>query len=419
MAKTHQTAKKSTGGKAPREQLAIRAARRTNIDSAAERFVRSIRSCWVSETSDGLRYYCKAGNKVLPVDAADFEANFGALIKRWCELRPSRKMTLGIATLWGLLADDSDSPHVTPGGPSRSPNAEHEDESAWAIKQIIYFDGSLENRRGYYAAAEEGSADWCKIDFHTIELGDITINSTKVQMLLVKRAANSETIVTKRGIKFGGEPAHLRRDRLDDYCIRHPNRPFLLDQTGARSDADVPHDLYNLSVAVRWQDTSGGSKCVVLSLLNALWVLPATDDRINHRDTAENIYNRHGLQTFRSLHRAADFLNRNYSQYRLEKAIKVKKNDRPVYDLDFVANLRQGVFLVKLNGTDNVNHCVTVDANAGLIYDGNESNTLHLSAKALKLCLGTDSHLVDIEEVYELKQMPIGRRRKRKRSNAI
>ena len=131
------------------------------------------------------------------------------------------------------------------------------------------------------------------------------------------------------------------------------------------------------------------------------------------------MYHPHGLQTFRLLHRAADFLNRYYSRFRLEKAIRARKNDYPAYDLNIVANLRQGFFLVKLNGTNNVNHCVMVDANAGFIYDGTEAHALHLSTEALKNCLGASSSLIDIEEIYELKQMPIGRGRKRKRSKAM
>ena len=92
------------------------------------------------------------------------------------------------------------------------------------------------------------------------------------------------------------------------------------------------------------------------------------------------------------------------------------EKDHPVYGLGFVASLRQGVFLVKLSGTDNVIHCITVDASAKLIYDGNERNALHLSIEGLKLCLGAGSYLIDIEEVYELKQMPVGKSRKRKRN---
>ena len=75
--------------------------------------------------------------------------------------------------------------------------------------------------------------------------------------------------------------------------------------------------------------------------------------------------------------------------------------------------------MVKLIGTKNVIHCITVDSNTGLIYDASETHALRLSAEAIQCCLGQGVSLVDIEEIYELKQMPMGKRRKRKRSNAI
>ena len=106
-------------------------------------------------------------------------------------------------------------------------------ESDWAMKKILYFNGSLDNRQGYYAAAEEGCEDWRKIDFHTIELGEITLDSTKAHERLAKRAPKLKTVVTKRGTTLGTEAAHLRQDRLDDYCTKHPNKAYTLDEAGA------------------------------------------------------------------------------------------------------------------------------------------------------------------------------------------
>ena len=185
----------------------------------------------------------------------------------------------------------------------------------------------------------------------------------------MKKASEGNTVVSDKGTAFDTEAPHLRRDHLDNYCVSHPNKPFVLNAAGGRSKANIPDEVYSRSVPIRWQNRLEGSHCIMLSILNALWVLPVTDARVDHQDAANELYRRRGLQPIRSLHRAADFLNRNNSRYRLENAMKAKGNDRTAYDLDFVASLRQGVFLVKLTGTGNVNHCITVDGNTGLIHD--------------------------------------------------
>ena len=407
MAKTKQTAQRSTGGKAPRKQLANAAARKTASDAARECFVRSIGSCWVVDTAQGQQHYYKAGGSLRTATPTEFGTLFGLRIRRWCELRPNKKMTYQLALRWGLLGYEEETADVPV-----------EEDEPWQIKQIAYFDGSVDHKNGYYAIEQEGSMAWVKIDFHTLDLGGSTTSHSRPHKSMVKRPSGTRTVVCESGIRYGTEPVHLRWDRLDEYCMKHPNRPYTLDQAGARSDSDIPVGMYDLSV-VPWKSAPDGSNCVLLSLLNAFWVLPRFDVRVDHQETARDIHQKHESVTFRSVHRAADFVRRKYSRYRLEKAKKGEGGGRPVYDLGFVVGLSQGVFLVKLIGTSNVVHCITVDSNAGLIYDSNESYALHLSAEAVQYCLGQGVSLVDIEEIYELKQMPVGKRYKRKRSGAV
>lgn len=69
---------------------------------------------------------------------------------------------------------------------------------------------------------------------------------------------NSKTLAAEHGIKFGTDAAYLRLDRLDDLCVSHPNRPYMLDEAGSWSKADITAEVYDHSVIVKWQRPSGG-----------------------------------------------------------------------------------------------------------------------------------------------------------------
>ena len=110
MAKTKHTAKRSAGGKYPRQQLAIEAARKSSDDIAVKRFTDSISSCSVSGSPKSRQYYFTAGNDVRSPIPAESEEYFGALVKQWCELRLHHKLRFDIAARSGLLAMKAGNP---------------------------------------------------------------------------------------------------------------------------------------------------------------------------------------------------------------------------------------------------------------------------------------------------------------------
>ena len=79
---------------APPKTLALAAAHRTEVDAMQGRFVGSIKSCWITEASEGRIYYFKDGNDDCTVPARDFKSYFEALIKNGCDRLPKKSVIL-------------------------------------------------------------------------------------------------------------------------------------------------------------------------------------------------------------------------------------------------------------------------------------------------------------------------------------
>ena len=259
------------------------------------------------------------------VGAETFLEYFGPHIKRWCEQRAgSRKLTTQMAIRWGLTTSEPEPDVSLRSGTSSVPNAIVENQSVapWAIREIVYFDGKEDCPLGYHGR-EENSSQWHRIDFYTLNWGENIPGPSSPSTSSVNRS-DTRTVVAAHGTRFGTEVAHLRLDRLDTYMIRNQNKPYVLNTAGERSSSSIPDAMYKRSLPVQWQHSPGKFDCVILSLLNDLWILLKTDSRLNHQETARKMHRLYGKWKFANLWRAASSVNGKYSQYRLQAAITSK-----------------------------------------------------------------------------------------------
>ena len=352
MAKTKQTAAKSTGGKPPRKALAAKAARKGPL--TVPRLIPASQVAFV----DGLYQVRRPNgkNEDIPMSSKDL---IGEEVRYWCELHPGAILTPGKYHRWNL--DEWESPDDINGTDSDS------DTDSYV------FNPTPSDHITPYSVKLVGE----KLDSYQADTLDLKGKYVPVVFC---------SLFSKEGRK---EQARML-DEVDAWCVGHPGQPYILSTIGARSPVNEPlPDALRTEVPVVYRSArSGCGPCSVANLI-----------RSRDAGQARLIGLAADQLRIRSLRKLSDWISKN-SAWKLQRKCEIGTLSSRK---DFLLGQHRGLFVVVSVDQDGGEfHVVGVDARAGLIYDSMERYAMLLCSEGLDRCLGAGHTCVGIREIREL-----------------
>ena len=147
---------------------------------------------------------------------------------------------------------------------------------------------------------------------------------------------------------------------------------------------------------------SDGDQCVQASLVNGI-------DRLGYRDEALEVARRSKVPRVRDFRDLSSWIQENLGRYQIST-----QKDKRKYEWDDVRTAEEGVWLVNLIGTDEINHVVCNDSSTKQILDGEEKYPMAFNDESIKCCVG-DRIAIKKIAVRKLVRKPVS---KRKRSSS-
>lgn len=413
MAKTRQTAQKSTGGKAPKNKLATKAAR-----FSAERFWELQGDNYKSMTAcaDGRAFILVDwAGKEHKVSVGEFKQLFPLQFFEFFRKRPGRVLTPDIACEWGLSheAVEGNGPvgvempvkrfAMAAGRGSDSDSDDSRRDTHLQGGEEGKFYASSKGHGGTLDADDTSDLGWFQVYFYTLDVRYVDSNRPVVYWI----NPDTDTINV-----CGGTP----EQSLDDafvWCTDNPGCILNLDVPGARGESESAREHHDTSSGVQFQSREG--LCLQLSLLNAASVLQGS--RVEGQRLLDEASR--DLRRAQTMKHLATVVQRWMPTLQLERVRAPNGNARrgKWFDARSVCNLPPGVYLVRLLGRTfddgSVDHMVVVDTSSRdnkLIWDAFEPFPMRLSLTALDCCVGDGADLRDVKEVRRLAFVP-GRKR--------
>jgi hypothetical protein len=207
MAKSKQTANRSTGGKAPRQKLASKAAPKSS--SGASCASNSLNPAVQIALIEDRYEVNRVGGRVYRIDLRDDDAVIGTEIRHWLHHHPGRALTKEIYALcdlgkWTVIPEDP---------------ADEEDLSPVAVPADIWEPQSVKLKLG------SRSEYWCSSTDSTLSLHSVVFS----------------TMLPEMGAKKQAESL----DKVDRWCIENEGNEFLLASLRSRGrvSGDMPEEI--------------------------------------------------------------------------------------------------------------------------------------------------------------------------------
>lgn len=402
MARTKQIASKSTGGRAPRKQLASKCARMSpeRLMRLRPVLVNDIAQVWregVSKRGDESgRYRVELvsevdGRKVCNLTLDDFLYVFGKQITTVVDSGEWERLTLARAMRLGLTESEDDRRDY--GGAT---------EFAWSIGKIWLskgLDGEIKGR--YYATAVEEPGKWA-VDLYTLEIR--LINQEEGDDVPMFHEA-------KDGVYTHGSESRIAAlGEIDEWCSENPGRR--LEMTSAKSrepsvNAGMHQDTRH---SLGFRDAS--DRCVLAATLHGLMLVRSKEEAIAFCDLqeariallkAKNGF-RPRIRGFRDMQKVCNGEKAGIGLFH------VRNGDGDLIEPScrfFMRSSRRGVFVLTVRANDDFRHAICIDTRGdpGTIYDSAEKFPLLLSVEAIKLCVGDNREFTMIEDCREVKKV--------------
>ena len=437
MARTKQTARKSTGGKAPRKQLANMAARSARGRINKGDLVTSLIYRTDRRGSEGIfELQLQKRKGAERMTRSEFVAMMGEAITEYAELRPDNRIGAQEAQETGLV-------NYSDGIPGDS-------SSEWQLQRIVCANGKPASaapadnnwQRHHYGGPKYtwfGSRvngkrqgcdedEWFPIDLCTLRLdGSANVAGMRQKDLgwdLVENdistscgegALDSGTAERPEAffVQFRESNPIVALDNVYDWGRRHLGVIIYTGKPGARGTSTSAKRLHENRHPVLFRESGG--KCALASLCNAVARLSLTC-HISQKSSASGYTEAlRVLQAieddhFPTMSAIAAEIHRHASEYRVAKLRPddVGTEAQRMRDVSVaqVASLESGVYLVRLKGIaldgDKVDHMVCVDADNQLVYDSAEPYAMRLGRLALSACVGDGFVLEDVTEIRQL-----------------
>ncbi|CDF39415.1 unnamed protein product [Chondrus crispus] len=378
MAKTKQTARRSTGGKAPRKHIASKAARvSVEEHNARERIM------WLlsqrtdvmkvsknEEASPRFPYHVWVGPNLTryDLDLTEMLRLFGRHVVIHFSARGKHGVSVDEFSRVGLTESIDDKRAY-----------DHVEDVAWNIESICY--DRLANK---YVAI-----DACDKSKHPILLYTLQVcggnKSSGHQIQNDKFYTNGRDRVS----------AYLL---IDEWCQKYPGLWLAMSTSGARSESSLASSfhIHNLG-ATPYQDRT--DPCIPAAVCNSMRALGArklADSYWKHFKENAKSFVQHG-----SLPRRIRDL-RDANKHLKREEVVLEHTFGSVPTIGKLLDVESGVFVVTLEGSSNKLHTVCVSSKDHIILDCMEPYPMPFSLQALKLCLGDGVSLLEIREMRKV-----------------
>lgn len=360
MARSNQTAKKSTGGKAPRKQIAAKAARRATKTHGLRRKRKALQVSLVNGAYDVLR----RGGGVERIPEQEVPDVIGAEILQWLRLRPGRALTAVTYSRWDL-------------GEWIEIPEEHDDEEE--LSPVILPSNVFEP--------------------HSIRLvGDTYWSSSNRPPRSFVRVSFCNMLP-----ELGEKEQAKALDRIDEWCVEHRGEIFLVTSLGSRAPSTVPvSERLRASSSIRFRTTTGG--CALAAVAN---LVAERDPR-----QAEFFAASAAQTSFRNLRSLAQWMERS-SHFCLRRVSDDISS--PSDKLDFVLHAGSGQYLAIIEASDGSStHVVGIDCRLQVVLDSMEESAMKLGQAALDRSVGSNYTCVGVEDIRVVVRKTVSRK-KRKR----
>jgi hypothetical protein len=359
MAKTKQTARVSTGGKAPRADIARRAAREPRQSALYEAVV--------DITYDHGRFIVRRpGGSKEDIPEPSARDRLGPEVINWLKLRAGKPLNQEVYRRWSL-GDWI---------PRRDSEAESDGQSPVFLTSDLFAPALVRLRTSRPAAYEASTSN----------------NPTTFYRIVFCSLFDNESI---------DEQARCL-DVLDSWCLLNRGKPYQLTQLGCRSSSvsELPEALKENQKIV-YRTRVGG--CAPAAVANLIYSRDKKEARI--------IWKKSQGSRFLSLRALASWLEKN-SKYELRRA--GVESFSPAQKKTHLMEQKHGQYVVILtDGVDSDLHVVGVDAHRLLVYDSQEEFTMKLSQEALDRSVGSGLEFVGILDIREVvrKRCPLRKKR--------
>ncbi len=211
---------------------------------------------------------------------------------------------------------------------------------------------------GCYCGPSRESSRWYLILFFT----------TKIRV--VPTASDSSSEDNDALGLVSDMPHNKELDKLDNYCVRDPGKPYVIDGPwwGPASTSAHRHYASNRSILA----VNNGFECPISAVVNAIFA--CGDEALATRFA--QIERRPVVRTLKDL---AKCVESEEQMFHLVRYGAVESGN----DVNWLVNNFRVVVLVHIIGTGGVNPLVCVDGSAKIIYDSLEWRPMYLSRAAL------------------------------------
>jgi hypothetical protein len=328
MARPKQTAKKSTGGKAPRTALSIMAARvpvGTVIPEIASQIT----------LIDGIYQIRRPGGGTEDILEADAELRLGPEVIHWLQYRHGRVLTQALYQRWSLdewrpSSRDSESSSSTSSDQQMSNLIDPYSVRLVVSSQDVYEANTPSNKGAYFP-----------VIFCSLFSG------------------------------VGNQAQAAKLDLIDNWCIKNPGKSYVVATVGNRNGSkhQIPQAIRS-TVLIKFRTTTEG--CGLAAIANLIDPRDGKQAQILFQDAIH--------VEFRGLRTIARWMESN-TMFQLRRVPVDTESSKT--KLQYLLGQTTGLYVVVISDKDGSEmHAIGVDGHRCLVYDSVEESAMVLSHEA-------------------------------------
>ena len=411
MAITKQTSKRSTGGKAPRAELARRAARKAQSPRAGKRADDDWATHrWIMFTpGSASQWMCQPTDESLePVSFRDGSRIIPGPVESWCRANPGVALDEERCDRWGLTVE-SDGEEVCSVDDGQARDTDDDDDDADDDDDDDNDDADADNGGDADDEITPAPKPPAPKPKAPEALGLKTIKYVAKNRQYLGRGDRGQWYpLVFRMITVNDDPAENMKQlrKFDDWCTENPGKPMHLPVGWRSPTTNCSHDVFtDIEIVYRMS----GMNCVVLSAANLI----ARNDPF----TAE--YVSRCVADFNNLRRFAAWFNHatdwgTLDMFRVMEEVS-GTYPSPAAVMDYLLSEKEGVYVVQpIDADGNSQHAIGLNCFNQTIHDSAEKYTMVLSRSSLSLCCGNGYNCVGFLAAYKLYMKPRRKSRKRK-----
>ena len=300
---------------------------------------------------------------------------------------------------------------------SLTANKRDEVDREWYIEELVMGDGTSAHGRTmeqgeYYASGKlrGGLESFWKIDTGSFK---VTVNEGRAFLFPTRGLTKKHKLTGDNNhckveryrctrLQAGGYRKHVITQSLMKFCRKNPGIVVVLGGTGERG----AHDLIGLflkpnkgmlrAYGRRWN-------CVPAAVINAI------NARGNETatKTAEKEFHE-TVQRYTNLGEVPSRVHKlgvGLTIRKPDKEVRGKLNDgKRSFAFRWLTELKRGQWIVRLCQANVVDHCIAIEADRGLILDGEEKHPMLLCRSALRCCGGNEAKKLEVAQIYQIEE---------------